>query len=166
MPLKVRTNNGVVFEIDQEDYDRVRGFHLHAQPDTYTTYIYIRVKDPGARKIVSLSLHRYLLKPPPGSVVDHKDRNGLNNTRENLRICTQSQNVAAAIRPLRGKSGFLGVEQVKHRWKGYFGYRGYKFSAGVFDSAEEAARARDALAHRLSKGFARLNFPLEPVLSS
>lgn len=38
-------------------------------------------------------LHRFLASPPAGMVVDHRDGNGLNNTRANLRVITQQQNM-------------------------------------------------------------------------
>lgn len=37
-------------------------------------------------------LHRFLMEAKDGEKVDHKDRNKLNNTRENLRKCTSSEN--------------------------------------------------------------------------
>jgi hypothetical protein len=37
-------------------------------------------------------MHRVLLNVPPGMVADHIDGNGLNNTRANLRVCTQAEN--------------------------------------------------------------------------
>lgn len=38
------------------------------------------------------SLHRFLLKPPSGLQVDHKNGNGLDCRRSNLRLATHSQN--------------------------------------------------------------------------
>lgn len=38
-------------------------------------------------------VHRYLLDAPRGKVVDHIDRDPLNNRRANLRLCTISENL-------------------------------------------------------------------------
>jgi len=37
-------------------------------------------------------MHRIIMDCPPGMVVDHKDGNGLNNQKSNLRICTLEEN--------------------------------------------------------------------------
>jgi len=38
-------------------------------------------------------MHRYLMNYPEGMVVDHIDGNSLNNSRKNLRVITQGENV-------------------------------------------------------------------------
>lgn len=48
-------------------------------------------------------------------VVDHIDGNPLNNTRENLRICTQSQNTLNKSYVSNNNSGFIGVSYCKNR---------------------------------------------------
>ena len=44
----------------------------------------------GRRKI---RMHNSIMKPVEGMEVHHKDRDGLNNRRDNLEICTHSENV-------------------------------------------------------------------------
>jgi len=47
-------------------------------------------------------LHRYLLGPDRSMVVDHRNGNPLDNTRENIRICTQALNIQSAADRARG----------------------------------------------------------------
>ncbi len=41
-------------------------------------------------------MHRQIMDPPKGKVVDHKNRNRLDNTRINLRVCTHAENTQNA----------------------------------------------------------------------
>lgn len=104
-------------------------------------------------------LHRLLLNPPEGRHVDHIDRNGLNNSRANLRLCTPSQN--NANRAFKGGAeGFIGVERpagVSYRGSVQVLRKNYRTRS--YPTAEEAARARDDLARKYFGEFAVLNFP-------
>lgn len=61
----------------------------------------------------SAFLHRLIAQPPKGLVVDHRDNDPLNNTRSNLRVCTQAQNLVN-----RGvtKTNKLGVKGIRVRY--------------------------------------------------
>jgi hypothetical protein len=41
----------------------------------------------------NVSMHRLIMSPPHDKVIDHKNRDGLDNRRSNLRICTQRENM-------------------------------------------------------------------------
>jgi len=86
-------------------------------------------------------LHRLLMNPTEGQEVDHVDANPLNNTRGNLRLCTKRQNNLAKKRPTI--KGFNGIHKNKWGWYQAFNPEGRK--VGRFDTAIEAAYARDDL---------------------
>jgi len=48
------------------------------------------VIENGKKRMILM--HREIMNPPLGMVVDHRSGNALDNRRENLRICTQAQN--------------------------------------------------------------------------
>lgn len=100
------------------------------------------------------------MNPPPGKVVDHKNRNGLDNHRINLRHGTISQN-GANSRQRTGVSQFRGVRPHGTKWQAYLGYQGKTIPLGVYDDPAEAARVRDRKALELHGEFAWLNFPEE-----
>ena len=51
------------------------------------------VRDPITKKVTTIRMHRLIMNAPPKLVVDHKDRNTMNNRRYNLRIVTQKVNL-------------------------------------------------------------------------
>jgi len=108
----------------------------------------------------TISMHREIMKTPEGMVVDHIDGNGLNNLEANMRNCTKAQN-SYNSRPRGGHSEYVGVTYHKSRdkYQAALGFNGEKMYLGEFDSAVEAARARDRVARELQGEFAYLNFP-------
>jgi hypothetical protein len=93
--------------------------------------------------------------------VDHKNGNGLDNRRQNLRTCTRSQNMANSCLSKRSKSGLKGVfydNRIKKYHVNIMLDRKH-FSVGYFALPCIAARAYDTMARRMFGEFARLNCP-------
>lgn len=88
-------------------------------------------------------LHREIMQPPKGLVVDHINRDKNDNRRSNLRVCTQAENCAnSKYRP--NKTGYLGV--YLHKASGLFHARitrnGKTRSLGYYKTKEQAGEAR------------------------
>lgn len=104
-------------------------------------------------------MHRALLNAQKGEYVDHVDGNGLNNTRENIRICTHAQNGSNRSGPqVNNTSGYLGVTKRKpDRWSAQVTHKNKVHYLGWFDCPIKAARARDKKARELHGQFAYIN---------
>lgn len=104
-------------------------------------------------------LHVLILGKKKGFEIDHRNRNGLDCRRRNLRWATHSQNVANGPKR-RGSSRFKGVSWMtsKGRWRATI-KRDYKQThLGLFTSEVLAARAYDAAARYLFREYAKTNF--------
>lgn len=105
-------------------------------------------------------MHREIMKPPKGMVVDHRNHEGLDNHRHNLRVCTQQENVWNS-RPCGSRSGFKGVTPHWDKWAAKLKYKGKTYRLGDYDDPVAAARARDRKAHELCSEYAWFNLPGE-----
>ena len=102
-------------------------------------------------------LHREVVEAPDDIKIDHRDTNGLNNTRANLRTATASQN-AANQRKTRGTSRYKGVYKPRRGgWVAQIGAGRRHFYLGSFATEEDAARAYDRAAVALFGEYARPN---------
>jgi len=110
--------------------------------------------------------HRVVWKMVYGTdpdCVDHKNGNGLDNRKENLRLCNKSQNHMNSGKQTNNKSGYKGVSQHKNsdKWQAQISVDRRVISIGYFNTPEEAARAYDKAAKEKHGHFAVFNFPEE-----
>lgn len=152
MAKEIKLTKGQVAIVDDEDYELVSQCRWYAAWSVggYTWYAKNSHEGP---------MHRFILKPPDGLLVDHKDRNGLNNRRSNLRVATTSQNAANSRLPRTNTSGYRGVHFKYGRWQVQIRVLGRFISGlGSYDNPQDAARAYDRAARLHFGEFARCNF--------
>lgn len=126
--------------------------------------LYVRRKQwiDGKQKIIYL--HRQIMGFPDGFQIDHADCNTLNNTENNLRICTPSQNGGNQRQRKNNKiSRFKGVNLncTGSRWVAGIRHNKKDYFLGSFATEKEAAVAYDVAARKFFKQFARTNFDAE-----
>jgi len=100
-------------------------------------------------------MHRMLTGAGRGEYVDHRDGDGLNNRRSNIRLCTQTQNMANKAVERRNKLGLKGVSASRGRFRATITPNGQKVHLGTFDTQEEAAAAYRGAAVALWGDFAK-----------
>lgn len=108
---KIKLTQGKVALVSNEDFARVNSFKWYASKESRgKKYYAIRRETIAKGRRVKIRMHRFILGLPPGildpeeRVVDHLDRNSLNNQRENLEIVSQFENMARVPNWKRPKS--------------------------------------------------------------
>lgn len=102
-------------------------------------------------------MHRLINSTPSDQKTDHRDGDGLNNQRENLRTATNAQNAMNAKRHKDSLSRFKGVTKNPKKgkpWVAGIGINGKRCHIGTFATEEEAALAYTAKARELFGEFA------------
>ena len=112
-----------------------------------------------------IGMHREILglKRGDGKLGDHRNRNGLDNRRSNLRICTGAENLQNRGKTKNNTSGYKGVSWHKQNkyWVAQLHKNGKHIHAGCYKDKITAARAYDIAAIQYFGEFAYLNFPIE-----
>lgn len=107
----------------------------------------------------TLKMHKVLLMACGTTFGDHKDGNGLNNQKSNLRPATQQQNGFNRRINATNRSGFKGVSWCKatRKWRAMIGKDGKVVYLGSFPDRLTAAKAYDTAAVDLFGEFAKTN---------
>lgn len=158
MAKEIPLTQGQVAIVDDEDYEWLMQWKWYAIYRKNAKLFYAGRTEKGHKSI--LLMHRALLKPEPTELVDHVNRNGIDNRRSNLRVCTRSQN-AANMKRKSGSSEYKGVFRTRGRgkpgrkWAAQICVNYKIFNLGRFDTPEEAKAAYDKAALELFGEFAR-----------
>lgn len=152
---KIHLDGGFVVLLDDEDFHEMSKFHWRAHQSRNTFYAERDMWDGHKFRVVKM--HRVLLGATRRQQVDHRDRNGLNNTRANLRLATQSQNLQNSKRYRSNTTGFKGVCFFKPmgKFQSRITVNGVRKCLGYFDSAVEAGAAYQEAALQYHGEFAR-----------
>lgn len=156
----VRLTNGMCSLVDEEDLEWLSTYRFYPKPGHDTFYAESYRKHCGVK-----SLHRLLMGAKRGEEIDHKNRNGLDNRKRNLRRCTRAQNRHNAKKRNAeiARSRFKGVKwerkspTSKIRWRANAMKDGKGFCLGSFRTEREAALAYNKFAIEHFGEFARLN---------
>lgn len=109
----------------------------------------------------TVSMHRLISGAPKGMSVDHVNGNGLDNRRENLRVCTHSENMKNQG-PRNGrkyKGCYYNPKRLgRLKWSASIRANGKVEFLGRFATEIEAASAYDVASEKLHGVFGRKNF--------
>lgn len=162
VPLRGAKAAGRVALVDDADYELVtqhRWFVMEKKVEGQRTrgpYAGTWIYRDGGRSL--LMMHALITD---WSLTDHKNHNGLDNRRSNLRQATKKQNNQNSRSRLGSSSQYKGVlwRERRRGWVATIHHEGKARQIGTFSTEEDAARAYDAAARELFGEYAALNFP-------
>ena len=158
---KIPLTRGYYTIVDQCDYERMRQYKWQVNVHNGKPRQAGRTERKNNKQCY-LTMHREIMNPPKHMVVDHINRNPLDNRRANLRLATPQQNTWNRYFYKDGiSSKYYGVslDKESNRWKVRIAVDGESKFIGYFDDEREAAKAFDAEALKHRGDFAYLNFP-------
>lgn len=155
----IKLTQGYFAIIDEGDLDAVSmcPWHVRAAADENTQYA--NGRPPGFPG--KISLHTFLWKfcwgLPRAVQLDHKNRNGLDCRRSNLRDATSSQNHANSGTAKNNSSGVKGVvwSKASQKWQAQIKFQKNLVYLGQFAELNDAALAYQVAARRMFGEFAR-----------
>lgn len=143
------------------DYERVAQFKWSATKAKHTVYGIRKIRTAEGRTTSQL-LHRFIMGVTDPSIdVDHKDHNGLNNQRCNLRRTVRGEHDGNRSKT-RGSSQYKGVswDRSKEKWRACIRIE-KTVHLGYFDHEKDAALAYDSAARTRFGVMAKCNFDLQ-----
>jgi hypothetical protein len=160
---KIKLTQNKFAIVDAGDFEKLNTYKWYATGSANNFYAVRVLGNVNGRK-KHISMHRQIMTPSIGFVVDHIDGVGLNNTRANLRIAIAAQNVYNSKKTLNQTgSQYKGVccDNRRNAFRADIGYKSRRKFLGHFDNETDAALAYDRAAIELYGDYACLNFPKE-----
>lgn len=159
---EIQLTQGKVALVDDEEFEFLNEFkwQAHKHRDTNESYYAITNVKLGVNKWKSIKMHRLIMKVvDPKILVDHRDRNGLNNQKINLRTATRLDNAANRNSKPNTTSKFLGVSWhiARNKWRANIQKNKKIKHLGYFINEIEAAKAYNNAAILTHGEFANLN---------
>lgn len=149
----IKLTQGQVSVVDDDEFDRINQHKWHAQRYKQTYYAATKIDGNIVR------MHRFILNVANPSIqVDHRNRNGLDNQKQNLRLCSQSDNNKNKTKKKNATSKYLGVCRGQNgRWQAGITINYKRKYLGNFSNEKDAALAYNEAAKKYHGKFANLN---------
>ncbi len=156
--IKLSQNKEAI--VDDKDYEYLNQWKwsYHTSGYAYRMKHAKRVKGE-TRKGIAYYMHREVMKAPDGKLVDHINRNKLDNRKSNLRLCSQRQNLMNRNKPSNNTSGYKGVSYCKRDkvWEAYINADNKKEHIGKYKNIKDAVVAYNNRAYELYGEYAFSN---------
>jgi hypothetical protein len=150
---KIQLTQNKVAIVDDEDYVELNKYNWYTNKSINTCYARRKVKKELNK--TTILMHRQIMNPPDNMLIDHINGNGLDNRKENLRICTRSQNNFNIIIPKHNTSGIKGVsfDKSKNKYIANIRVNNTTRHLGAFANKLEAKDAYTKAAKKYHKEF-------------
>lgn len=153
----IQLNHGQIALVDDDCVDMLAPYNWRAAKlGVYSNTLYAAVNiadSDGGRKLILM--HRLILGLTDRSiVVDHINRDGLDNRRCNLRACTRAENACNRRVSRNNNTGYSGVTARKNgKFVAYITKNKQRICLGTFRTIEDAVRVRSERAYALFGNF-------------
>lgn len=128
-----KTKEKIICDLDV--WENLKGYYWYLDGHGYPMTMLPRKK--------KAFMHKMIMKENVSEVVDHINRNKLDNRKENLRYTTIVVNAQNRSLQSNNKSGHVGVYKVKNHWVAWIGAYCKRIYLGSFKTKEEAIKARE-----------------------
>jgi len=154
----IKLTRGFCCKIDDEDFDLVSKYKWASNINRRTVYAKTNIKDEFG-KVKTISMHRLIMGNPINLQIDHINHNGLDNRKENLRICSSIENRFNCNSYKGSSSKYKGVSWDKNanKWSSKIRINKILKHLGCFKSEIEAARKYNTMASLHFGEYANLN---------
>ena len=158
MAKEIQLTQGKVAVVDDDLFNYLNQFKWFANNINGKFYVVRNITVSKNKKNV-IYMHRFIMKPNKGMVIDHLDGNTLNNQKNNLRICTHTENMRNSKISINNKSGYKGVSYQENRnnYRAQIKFNNKTINIGDFIDPIDAAKAYNAAALKYHGEFAHLN---------
>lgn len=155
---KIKLTKGQFAIVDDADYPYLAQFKWQAFKAKHTYYATRAFRPAPQAKQLTIFMHRELLGlTDRNEWGDHKNHNGLDNRRQNIRKCNRSQNTANKSPQPDKTSKYLGVCKYGKKWRAGLKFKGKQYHLGDYESESAAALAYNMGATKFHGEFANLN---------
>lgn len=160
---EIELTQGRVAQVSDHRFEYLNQWKWYAHQDKKGHWYAMR--NTGKRPFKSIVyMHREIAGvTDPMIEVDHWDGDGLNNTDDNLRVCTKSQNMCNRGKTTKNTSGFKGVSwnKLRKKFSAQIRVSGKKIHLGLFVNPSDAASAYDIAAEKYHGKFSKINLRKE-----
>jgi hypothetical protein len=133
-------------QIDFEDIDNIKQYKWYLTKDGYAQ---------TKTKNISMKLHRFIMDSQNNYIIDHINRNRLDNRKCNLRYVTITQNNINKNKQSNNTSGYTGIswDKEKNKWMAYINISGKTKFLGYFSDINEAVKIRQEAEQKYYKEY-------------
>lgn len=130
---------GLQILVDDEDFEYLKEYKWYRLVSRNT--IYARTNVNKKTKVIThiiANFHKWDIKD---KVVDHINKNGLDNQKKNLQILSQQKNISKDAGWKKSSSKYRGVSKHNNQWLARLHFKGINYYLGVYNTEQEASEA-------------------------
>lgn len=159
--VQSKTHGEFKILLDDEDYDKIvkMGKWCVRKVSNRNSLYYFQHR---INRNCLVEMHRFIVNCPKDKYVDHINHNTLDNRKENLRICSNADNIRNGRIRVNNTSGVNGVyfDKSRKKWIASIKVNYKKINLGRFNNIEEAKKARKKAEEKYFYTIRRNNYEL------